>query len=163
MRLRIGVFVVGLVLLAPDTAHAGPTEVTINDNFFSPTPVTPSVGGAVHWSRNPSALGFHNVVQRQRLFDSGEATNDPSFSFTRRFSAGRFPYICEVHFVSDNMAGTVRVLPGFAERPDGLPFTIRWATPETNTGNVFDVRYRVDGGSWHVWKTDTAAFRGVFG
>lgn len=160
---RIAFFAACVALLAPQSAHAGPTGVTIDDNFFTPTPVTVPVGQAVKWLRDSGALGFHNVVQRRGLFDSGPATNDSGFTFTRRFSAGSFGYICEVHFISDDMTGSVKVPPTFAERPDGRPFTVRWANSETNTGNVFDVQYRVDGGTWRMWKTDTTRFKAVFG
>ena len=66
------------------------------------------------------------------------------------------------------MDGVVRVRPIFASAPAGLPFTVSWAlagtTPATNTGNQFDVHYRVGTSrTWKVWKNDTSARSGVFG
>jgi hypothetical protein len=65
------------------------------------------------------------------------------------------------------MQGVVKVRPISLAAPDGLPFTISWAlggaTP-TNTGNQFDVQYRVGtAGTWKVWKNDTTARSAVFG
>jgi hypothetical protein len=67
------------------------------------------------------------------------------------------------------MDGVVKVRPIFAAAPTGLRFTVRWAlsgtaTTATNTGNQFDVRYRVGTSStWRLWKNNTSARSGVFG
>jgi hypothetical protein len=61
------------------------------------------------------------------------------------------------------MTGQIRIRLLFDPAPSGRPFTIRWATADTNTGAVFDVRYRRNGGEWKAWKTDTRAKRGIFG
>jgi plastocyanin len=153
-----------LTLLVPSGAGAVTKEVTVHDSFdggFDPSQVDLVVGDVVRWSRDPTAAERHNVRQRKELFLSGPASDDPAWEYQRTFSAGKFAYNCTVHPVQ--MTGSVWVSPRMEAAPDGLPFTVRWATSNTNTGRVFDVRYRVDGGSWRIWKTDTSAFRAVFG
>ena len=62
------------------------------------------------------------------------------------------------------MDGVVKVRPTFNANPTGNPFTVVWALTGTNTGNQFDVRYRVGtAGTWKMWKNDVAARQGVFG
>jgi hypothetical protein len=62
------------------------------------------------------------------------------------------------------MVGVVRVRPIFAAAPTGAPFTVRWALTGTNTGNRFDVRFRMGtSGAWTLWKNDTSARSGIFG
>ena len=62
------------------------------------------------------------------------------------------------------MDGVVKVRPTFNANPTGLPFTVTWALPGTNTGNQFDVRYRVGtAGAWILWKNNVAARSAIFG
>jgi hypothetical protein len=42
-------------------------------------------------------------------------------------------------------------------------FGVRWSPGTNQTGNRFDVRYRIDGGAWTTWKNHIAAAQGVFG
>ena len=53
--------------------------------------------------------------------------------------------------------------PQAVSAPAGLPFTVRWAAPGTNTGNSFDVMYRVGSGPWKTWRNNTSAKSMVFG
>lgn len=150
-----------LALLFPAGAGAVTEEVVVADFSFTPRAARILAGDTVHWSRARSALERHNVRQRQELFVSGPASDAPDWQYSRIFSAGKFPYNCTLHPVQ--MVATVRVKPRKESAPDGRPFTVHWASSETNTGNVWDVQYRVDGGTWRSWKTDTARFRAVFG
>jgi hypothetical protein len=65
------------------------------------------------------------------------------------------------------MQGTVSVRPTHTLAPAGLPFTVSWAlggAAPTNTGNQFDVQYRVGtAGPWRIWRNDTPTRSGVFG
>jgi len=94
------------------------------------------------------------------VFDSGNP--GPGLNFTRKFSAGTFAYRCEEHG-DQGMRGTVRVAPQALSAPAGLSFTVRWAATGTNTGNRFDVMYRVGSGAWKTWKNNTSAKSMVFG
>ncbi len=61
------------------------------------------------------------------------------------------------------MRGTVRVAPQTLPAPAGLNFTVKWAAAGTNTGNRFDVMYRVASGPWKTWRNNTSARSMVFG
>jgi plastocyanin len=152
-----------LALLIPGSVGAATRQVTIEaDNSFNPGSVRIGVGDRVHWTRSSGAFGFHNVrAAKKPLFYSGAATENPGFSFRRRFSAGEFPYWCEVHTAI--MRGVVRVPVVIARAPTGLNFSVRWATGRTNTGGRFDVQFRVGSGKWRGWRTNTKSVKGVFG
>jgi hypothetical protein len=105
----------------------------------------------------------HNVREDSRLFVSGPPVTDRT-TYTADFSAGTFHYYCEIHgSPTGGMDGVIRVDLLHVDAPTGRPFTVRWAGPVTETGSAFDVRFRVDGGRWRMWKADTQAFKGVFG
>ena len=148
-----GVVVVALAM----PASAATTEVTVSTSGFSPSTVAKNVGGSVTWRRSG---GYHNVYSSQGMFSSGAPTNS-SFTFTRTFSSGTFPYICAVH--PSTMRGTVRVKPRVGSAPSGTPFTVTWATGATNTGSRFTVQYKVGSGSWRTWRSATSSLSGVFG
>jgi glucose/arabinose dehydrogenase len=128
---------------------------------FSPAVADVGVGGFVRWQRDALADDEHVVVQSHGLFRSGQPTIEP-IDFTATFSAGRFPYLCNVHD-DQGMTGVVRVPPRVRQGPADLPFAVWWATKTTTTGDEFDVDYKVDDGTWQRWKTNTPARRGVFG
>ena len=94
------------------------------------------------------------------MFRSGDPRTS-AFTFTRTFSAGTFPYLCEVH--PSQMRGTVRVRPRVSAGPEGTAFTVKWASAESNTGTAVKVQYRVGDGTWQTWKRAATANRGVFG
>jgi plastocyanin len=147
-----------VVLLLPGMALAA-VDVTVDDRAlaFDPERVTRPAGVAVTWHKTG---GFHNVASVDGMFRSGPPTSS-SFTYTRTFSSGSYRYVCEVH--PSQMRGVIRVRPRVRAAPEGLPFTVRWATPATNTGSAFTVRYRVADGSWRTWKRATTAKRAVFG
>ena len=151
-----GVAVAGLV---GSSVSAATRNVSANDNrTFSPRTVTTAVADSVHWTA--SGIDDHSVHQDRNLFDSGNP--GPGLNFTRKFSAGTFAYRCEEHG-DQGMRGTVRVSPSTAAAPAGLPFTVKWAAAGTNTGNRFDVMYRVGSGPWKTWLNNTSAKSMVFG
>ncbi len=158
---RLGLFLIVALLAAAPPALAATTEVKLNDNFFDPPATKVPVGGKVHWSRAAGARDQHNVAQNNRLFYSGRPT-DRAIDFTRVFSAGTFPYFCEIH-AGQGMTGTVTVPVKLSAAPAGKPFTVTWATRKSNTGARFAVQFRVGTGVWKTWKSKTKAKGDVFG
>ena len=167
MRTRVPALVLALLAVAfgASPAAAETHEVLIVDpnQTFNPDVVDAVVGDQVHWSR-PLPMGLpHNVFQDDALFSSGEPTEE-SIDFTVTPSAGRFHYYCVVHGTEGGgMDGNVNASPTMADNPDGRPFTVRWASNATDTGEVFDVRFMVDDGDFQTWKTDTERFAAAFG
>ena len=151
--------VVAAGLLASTPVSAATRQVSANDNrTFTPTTLTSALGDSVHWAA--TGVDDHSVRQNAGLFDSG--VPGPGLNFTRTFSAGTFAYHCEEHG-DRGMRGTVRVAPQVVSAPAGLAFTVRWAAAGTNTGNSFDVKYRVGRGPWKTWRNNTSAKSMVFG
>ena len=146
---------------------AGPTQILIKDNSFSPK--TPALrvfqsGVSFHWQRAASSTGLHNVQQDAGLFRSGNPTNG-AINFSVSASAGSYHYYCSIHgSPAGGMTGVVKVRPAFSAAPTGNPFTVTWGDSGTTTGQAFDVNYRVGtSGTWKVWKNDTAQRKAVFG
>lgn len=160
-----------VALLAIPTLAFGraTTTVTVESggfNAFGPKNVSKTVGaGSVHWrwGTDGTTFAFHNVRQDNKLFYSGQlTTNDPN-GYTITPSAGSFHYYCEAHGSrSGGMAGTVKVKPLISNQT-ATSFRVSWAPTSSNTGGKFDVRYRVNGGAWKVWKNDATARQATFG
>ena len=135
------------------------TTVAVKDNFFSPQTVTKTVGtGGIHWQWN--GFGFHNVRQDVKLFYSGPTTNAPH-SYDVVPSAGSFHYYCEAHRTL-GMQGTIKIRPQIFNKTTNS-FGVRWSPGTGDTGGKFDVRYRIDGGIWKVWKNDVTGTQATFG
>jgi plastocyanin len=82
--------------------------VEVHSNFFTPDPITVTVGSVVKWDH---IEGFHNVAADDGSFTSGLPDSSwPSFEHTFA-TAGRFPYHCDVHR-EFGMVGTVIVVGG---------------------------------------------------
>lgn len=154
--MRMVLLVVGLVVALAVPAHAATKTVTASGFSFSPAKVSGVHGTTVRWD---NGSGTHNVHSKTGMFSSGSATST-QWPFGRVFSAGSFGYYCQVHGTA--MSGVVRVRPTVAAAPAGRPFTVRWATPATNTGSSFRVQYRVEG-RWKTWRGSTSARGAVFG
>lgn len=151
---------VGLTIVAvPATATS--EVVTIANFSFTPDPVTGlPPGGVVTWQKGP-ADGTHNVVQNKGLFRSGDPTSG-IIEFSRTFSAGTYPYKCEVHAVSQDMKGKVKIPVQIDINEAELP-VVEWAVDGSNTGGKFDVQYKVNDGNWKNWLQNTTKLRKVFG
>jgi plastocyanin len=171
-RPLIMVMVVGALAYA-SVASAVATQIEVADNFYAPDSAIRNLssGASFHWVRAPeNSTLAHNVRQDFGLFNSGSPTSGP-INFSIRASAGTYHYYCTLHgSTSGGMDGVVKVRPIPASAPDGAPFTVRWALPVTtpgtgtNTGNQFDVRYRVGTSTiWKFWRNDTSTRSGVFG
>ena len=145
------------------------TTVTVapnNSNTFGPKSVTKNVGaGSIHWQwdTNGTTFAAHNVRQDDKLFYSGALTSSDPGGYTVTPSAGSFHYYCELHgSPSGGMAGMIKVRPSVFNRT-ASSFGVRWSPGTNQTGNAFDVRYRVDGGAWKTWKNHVAAAQATFG
>lgn len=176
---RLAALVAVGVLALPATALAA-EEIMVGDDFFDPETVSADVSPAgettFHWQWGPAGLGTsrpHNVRQDDRLFRSGDPKRSGDYELTA--SAGTYGYYCEVHGgPGSGQHGTLKVSPiatplsaeaagkatssGAAE-----PFEVRWASDQTESGNRFDVRYRVKGRKWKRWKEDTKRPSAAFG
>ena len=158
----IAVTVVGLAVPALSSAGSGQI-IGVSDDFFNPKNAGPIDVNTttVQWS-DAGAIDDHNVREKNRLFYSGQPTQPLSYTITP--SAGTFKYICEIHAVVEGMRGTLKVRPDVDLRPEGGPFTVIWGSSESDTGNAYDVRYRVAGTQkWKTWKNDTKSVKAVFG
>jgi plastocyanin len=162
MRRALVVSALVVAMAVPASAGAAPREIDVDDDFFAPRnpPARDFQAGlSFRWSSVPGATNDHNVRQDDRLFRSGNPT-DP-LTYAIRASAGSYHYYCELH--APDMAGRVKVKPIHRRKPNGRPFTVIWASPRTNTGGSFDVRFKRGRGDWRTWRNDTERFRGVFG
>jgi plastocyanin len=157
--------------LAIPTLAIGKATTTItvapnNANSYGPKSVTKNVGaGAIHWQWGTSGSTFaaHNVREDNKLFYSGSLTNSDPGGYTITPSAGSFHYYCELHgSPSGGMAGTIKIRPAVFNKT-ATSFGVRWSPGTNQTGNAFDVRYRVDGGAWKTWKNHVAAASAIFG
>jgi plastocyanin len=170
MRRYLLIGTAAALLAIPALASAGSTTtVTVapnNFNTFGPKNVTKSVGtGSIHWQWGTSGSTFaaHNVRQDDKLFYSGPVTNSKPSGFTVIPSAGSFHYYCELHgSATGGMAGSINVRPLITNK-NANSFQVEWATSALQTGDAFDVRYRVDNGAWKVWRNDTTTRQGTFG
>lgn len=161
-RMLIASLALGLLL--PASAGAVTKEVTISANgtAFTPDKVRVGPGGNVRWTKDAGAIS-HNVREDGQLFRSGGLTSGP-IDFTVTFSAGKFHYYCENHgSPSGGMDGVVKVPVKIRPAPNGPPFKVIWATGASETGSRYDVKYRVGGGSWKIWKRNVTGNRAVFG
>ena len=159
-KASVAVAVLMLCLVAPPLT-AAPTRVQIEDNDFRPHIVGVSVGDAVRWTRASDSFGTHNVLGERKLIFSGPPT-DGNIDYRARMSAGTFFYFCQVHGAT--MPGFVNVPPTIPAAPQGLPFTVRWATGTATTGGRFDVQFKLAKATrWRPWKSNVTGFLGSFG
>jgi plastocyanin len=153
-----------IIFIADDEFHPDATRIPVAHGTWD-IPETwrwcGDVGGK--GDCEPGTQNPHNIREDHKLFYSGTPVEDRT-PFNRKFSAGTFHYYCEVHgSPRGGMDGVVRVDMKTGSGPEGLPFAVRWASPTTRTGRVFDVHYRVGNRPWETWKTDTSKFSAVFG
>jgi plastocyanin len=164
-RLTIAALAGGLAVPAVALGAPAVTEIAVDDNFFDPSFPAASnfaTGSGFHWTRAAGSNGKHNVRQDDQLFRSGNPTTGPiDYSITA--SAGSYHYYCEIHgSPTGGMQGRIKVRPA-RSNVTSSSFVVTWASAATQTGDQFDLRYRVDGGSWANWRRDTATFSATFG
>lgn len=154
--------ILATALLMPATAATETSVVKVTDNNFGPDGLRVPLGRAVRWQ--DAASGEHNVREDSRIFRSGAPTTNLN-DFTVRFSAGTYHYYCEIHGSrrAAGMDGVIRVAPKAQAGPSGLPFTVLWATDDSNSGATYDVDYKIGSRRWTRWKSGTKAINAVFG
>ena len=168
MRRYLLIGTAAALLAIPAVAFGGSaTTVTLtNSNTFNPKTVTKNVGtGNIHWQWGASGHtnAAHNVRQDDKLFYSGALTNSDPGGYDVIPSAGSYHYYCELHgSPSGGMDGTLKVKPSIFNQTSNS-FQVEWASSIRQTGDGFDVRYRVDGGAWKIWKSGTKLGKSVFG
>ncbi|HSH01044.1 MAG TPA: plastocyanin/azurin family copper-binding protein [Anaerolineae bacterium] len=84
--------------------------VTIRDYEFAPRNLTIQTGDTVAWHNEN---GFHNVIQDDALFDSGEPSNT-NWTYQYTFTEpGTYQYYCQIHGNAGElgMSGVIEVLP----------------------------------------------------
>ena len=167
MRRYLVIGAAAAVLAIPALAFGrATTAVTVAPNgswTFGPKTVTKNVGaGGIHWQwgTNGTTSLPHNVRQDDKLFYSGNPTSNNPSGFDVLPSAGKFHYFCEVH--GRAMSGTLKIAPAIFNQK-AKSFGVQWSSGSNDTGNAFDVRYRVDGGKWKVWKKDVTREHAIFG
>jgi plastocyanin len=161
---RLIVIAVGLILFVPGPASAQTETVTVNNNNFLPFRVHGEPGDSVQWTWTLTGPVEHNVKQNALLFYSGPPTSEAGHMYTAVFSAGKFDYYCEVHGgPNQGMNGEVFVRPMATDGPEGNTFLVRWAVPNSETGDLYDVQYRIGQGEWQSWKKNTSQLKAVFG
>jgi plastocyanin len=167
---RFPIGALALAVCAPIPADALATrqvDVGVVTNRFAPRTLDVSLGDSVFWSRlTPGAP--HNVREDARIFRGANMlSKEPSYGpidFAVRFSAGTFHYYCEVHGgPSGGMDGLIRVPVTIKDAPSGPRFRVRWAAGGAQTGTRWDVRYRVGGSKWRLWRARTTSRVAVFG
>ncbi|HMB60802.1 MAG TPA: CARDB domain-containing protein [Xanthomonadales bacterium] len=121
---RRAIWVLLLVISSPLAAQVT-HEVTVGDNFFSPSSLTIQVGDTVRWV-NAAGGNNHNVTDNGGSFASQTSS---SFTFSQTFnSAGTVNYRCTIH--AGSMQGTITV-QGVAPQPADLSLLSVDATPGT--------------------------------
>jgi plastocyanin len=145
------------------SAAAGPppTSVSVVDNDFRPAKSSQILGSSTFWDWDDVA-NEHNVRQDRKLFYSGPPTDDPMTSVSKTISAGTWHYFCEVHGSKrGGMDGVVKVKP-ISTPIDPDTFMVHWGDG-VDTGDQFDVRYRVGRKDFKSWLKNTSLQNAVFG
>src|SRR5581483_2645182 len=169
MRRYLLIGAAAALLAIPALATGASTAVTVapsNKNTFGPKAVTKNVGaGSIHWQwgTNGTTFAAHNVRQDNKLFYSGPLTNSKPSGYTITPSAGTFHYYCELHgSPTGGMSGTISIRPTIFNKT-ASSFGVKWSPGTNQTGNRFDVRYRVDNGTWKTWKSHVSLAQATFG
>jgi hypothetical protein len=114
-----------LLCMTPLVASAATTIVTTPSDSFSPADITINVGDVVQWNVNQAADGPHTVTGDPTGNANGgvgadstcpqQTLNSPFMSQGATYSSQPFTapglcaYICQVHYVSTTMKGTITV------------------------------------------------------
>ncbi len=96
------------------TGNTGGGDITVGNNFFTPTSFSVAPGGTVTWDWNSSGVQ-HNVT-----FDDGEHSDTQGAGqYQRTFAtAGSYSYHCTIHGAK-LMSGTITVGTGSSSTGDG--------------------------------------------
>jgi plastocyanin len=168
-RLPIAVAAVAFVAIAAPASGGLTPLINVTDDGgndrFDPKEKSILVdSGGIAWGWDDLNTEEHNVVQDKKMFNSGDPVQTRA-PFELDPSAGTFPYYCELHGNKGGlgMSGTLRVRPVFGALKRGSAEVV-WSTGSGDTGNQFDVQYRVKGrDKWKDWKKNTAQTEAEFG
>jgi plastocyanin len=156
-----GSIAAAVALAAPASAGL-PTQISVNDDFFDPEKTGVSFGTDVHWqSAGGGTTQAHTVTQDRRLFGSGSPSNNIDLQIGP--SAGTCPFYCEVHGGKGGtgMSGVLKVKPDIGStlrhaKRRGNAAPIVWSDSADESGDQFDVRYKVSGKrGWNTWLKNT--------
>jgi plastocyanin len=159
--------------LVPAVGQAGiPNLITVEaggEDLFSPELVNANVNEVYgfEWSWGEGTIDDHNVREDSKLFYSGPPSdNDEPFDVLG--SAGTFHYYCELHgSKAGGMDGVISLRPSFGmppvKRGPAPVVNILWASSDSETGDQYDVQYKVGKGDWKYWKKNTSKLNGLFG
>jgi len=90
-----------------NTCTSTSSNVSVQNNSFSPQCTTVPVGTTITWTWTQNATNTHNV-RFTNLTGVDSGIQGPGFQFTHQFnSAGTFNYMCDVHGAA--MSGQIRV------------------------------------------------------
>ena len=171
MRRYLLIGTAAALLAIPALATGATTTITVSPNnslSFGPKSVTKNVGaGSIHWQwgTNGTTSLPHNVRQDSNLFNSGALTASKPSGYTITPSAGSFHYYCTLHGSpgsNTGMVGTINIRPTVFSKT-ASSFGVKWSPGTNQTGNAFDVRYRVDGGAWKTGQNLVTTAQAVFG
>ncbi len=153
----------GVACAAPATAGT-PLGIDVYDWFFSPEAGEQSVTGpGISWNWNGgggNTQDDHNVREDSRMFRS---PLQDTGTFQISASAGTYHYYCEPHLESNDMEGELKITPAYVPLANPDELRIVWSNGDDDTGDRFDVRYKVGDGQFKTWKNDTAKSAQRFG
>ena len=153
----------GTIWAAPASAGV-PVDIDVYDWNFLPKEAEHSVlGTGVIWDWNGGSgttQDEHNVREDSKLFRS-PLQDEGTFQISP--SAGTYHYYCEPHLDSNDMQAELKITPAYTELSNPDELRIVWAQDDSDTGDRFDVRYRVGMGPFKTWKKDTARLSERFG
>jgi plastocyanin len=141
MRRAAATLAVVLSLAIAPAAQAATVGVAMQDNYFSPNPVTVAPGDTVNWTNR--GRRDHTVTSTSIYrFDSGRKA--PGGTFPKAFTAaGAFGYLCVFH---SGMTGTVRVRM-LATKIAARSWTLRVASATAPSGFQYQVFIKRPGAS----------------
>jgi plastocyanin len=159
-----------IAAFAGSAAGSGTSSIRMNDNGpnggrFAPPEyeVNLQTGGPeATWRYAPYTKAPHDVIEDKGIFRSpGKEGIDSTFKV--HLSAGSYPYYCSFHGAPGRgMHGTVGVAP-LVKLLTPRTAKLTWAEKSSESGDRYDVDWRVKGGTWKHWKNDTRSLKATFG
>jgi plastocyanin len=102
-------------LAAAASAAPAIASASVQDNFFSPTPLTINVGDTVQWTWAPGS-NFHSVTSVAGSLESFDSGDQSVGTFSHTFThPGTYVYYCDIHGfdfgngTAGGMAATIKV------------------------------------------------------
>ena len=120
--------VIGAVAAEPALATPVPKAVSVVDFAFTPTKVSPPLGGSVQWTFAAANFATHtaSAATGLALWDSGFHSAGTTYTYASTV-AGTFTYHCNIHtFMTATVGVTPRVAPTTGTTT--TTFTVTWAT-----------------------------------